>query len=130
MAIKHVTISMLDGYPATAAEIADPTLTADDFLTISIGTTVEGKLLQVTTPFQTALTNVRRAIEEGTNTAPASSTLYGVKSGVINEAGGLAAIGPNSVGITLGANVLPKSTTTQFRERLKDAMNATQEGLV
>jgi hypothetical protein len=127
---KHVTISMLDGYKATAADLADPTATDDDFLTLSVGDTVVSKFGQVTAPADTAAHNVRRAIEEGTNTSPAAITLYGVKSTVTDEVGGLLAIDADSLGITLGANVLPKSNSLQFRQRLQDAFNALEEGLV
>lgn len=126
---KHVTISFLDGYKETAADLADPTLTAAGFLTISVGDTVDGKKEQATGPINVALTNVRRAIEEGTNTAPADVPLYDVKSNVANQVGGLAAIAADNVGITLGTGILPKSNTVQFRARLNDAINALTEGL-
>lgn len=127
---KHVTISMLDGTKHTAADLADPTTTADDNLTLSFGDNIITNLEQTTGPVDTALVNVRRAIEEGTNTAPAAGVIYATKANVIDVPGGLAAISTNQVGITLGANVLPKSVTTQFRARLVNAFNALTEGLV
>lgn len=127
---KHVTISLLDGVKHTAADLADPTTTTANNLTISIGDNVLAKLEQVTGPASVALTNVRRAIEEGTNTAPAAVTLYGVKANTVDVPAGLLAIDADSVGITLGADVLPKSNSTQFRERVKNATDALFEGLV
>lgn len=127
---KHVTISMLDGVKHTAADLADPTTTTANNLTLSFGDNIVTNLEQTTAPIETALTNVRRAIEEGTNTAPASLAIYDVKGNVADNPGGLALIDTNSVGITLGSSVLPKSVTTQFRERVKDAYSALEEGLV
>lgn len=125
---KHVTISLLDGYKTTAADLADPATTAAGFITVSLGDTVDTNKEQVTGPLMVAAVNVRRAIEEGL-AAPADVTLYGVKSNVATQAS-LTLIATDNVGITLGAGVLPKSNSTQFRERVEDAVNALTEGLV
>jgi hypothetical protein len=121
----HVTISMKDGVASSAATIADPTLTAADNITISFGDDI-GVIR--TGPINSAVYHARRAVLAGL-TPPVTVPLFGVESNATTLADANL-VDAGAVAVTLGASVLPKSTTVQFKERAENAVNAYTEGLV
>ena len=119
-------VSILDGTKATVVVLAALGTVDADSVAVSFGDTV-GVIR--TTPINVAVDNIRRAIEEGLVTEPGTVPLFGVKSDVVNIAD-IDDTLDESMAVAVGANVLPKSVSTQFRQRLYDIVHAVTEGLV